>query len=278
MGKILWLASYPKSGNTWTRAFLGNLFRDGPVAADINGLQDLVPIEGAIPHFTALEPKPWEAWTPQDVARLRAAAQARLAASRPHTVFCKTHLAVQRRHGHPTINMEVTAGAVYLVRNPLDVAVSYADHLGFSIDDTVALMALEGYETPSTSRLAAEPIGSWSGNVKSWTGRPNPGLHVMRYEDMLADPMTAFTGLASFLRLDAPRPRIERAVRNSSFKALRRQEELRGFREKRPRQARFFREGRAGQWREVLTAAQVAAVVEAHREQMERFGYLPEGM
>lgn len=97
----------------------------------------------------------------------------------------------------------------------------------------------------------------------------------MRYEDMLADPKSSFAGLARHLQLHATEARLALAVNRSSFDQLRDQEERGGFAE-RPNQAdRFFREGRVGQWRDVLSAQQVERVVAAHREQMARFGYWP---
>lgn len=278
MGRIVWIASYPKSGNTWTRAFLHNLFRDASKPFDINDMDLLSANEAAIVYYQALDRRPWQEWTLEEVAAMRPRAQAAIAALRPHTIFCKTHLAVMTVRGRPTINMDVTAGAIYLVRNPLDVVLSFADHQGLSIDKTIDLMNLRNYETPNTETLVGEPMGNWSQHVESWTARPHPGLHVLRYEDLLQSPQRGFAGLAKYLKIDAPRQRIERAVKNSSFKVLRHQEELKGFKEKTRVQKHFFRAGRAGQWREALSPEQVERLVSCHREQMARFGYLPDGM
>jgi hypothetical protein len=65
------------------------------------------------------------------------------------------------------------------------------------------------------------------------------------------------------------------AIDRSSFERLREQEEKEGFRERPKKAERFFREGRTGQWKEVLTPAQIQRIVDAHGEQMQRFGYLP---
>ena len=100
----------------------------------------------------------------------------------------------------------------------------------------------------------------------------------MRYEDMLANPQKSFAAVVKFLGIEAPRQRIEKAVRLSSFQVLKEQERRQGFRERPRAMEAFFREGKAGQWRKVLSKEQVAAIVAAHREQMERFGYVPEGM
>jgi Sulfotransferase domain len=97
----------------------------------------------------------------------------------------------------------------------------------------------------------------------------------MRYEDMLAKPQKTFGGLARHLLFKPSEDQLTDAVDRSSFERLREQEEKEGFRE-RPKQAeRFFREGRAGRWKEVLTPEQVKRIVDAHGEQMTRFGYLP---
>jgi len=277
MGRIVWIASYPKSGNTWTRAFLHNLFRNPEKPYDINKMDTLSANEAALGHYTFVRDQPWQEWTSELVAEARPKVQAQVAQSRPHTVFCKTHLAIMMVHGHPTINMEVTAGAIYLVRNPLDIAASLMDHQGLPMDKAIQMMNMVNFETPTTEKMVAEPWGNWSQNVESWTARPNPGLHVMRYEDILADPVAAFTGLVRFLKIDAPRERVERAVEFSSFKVLRDLENRDGFWERTVAQKNFFRKGQAGAWREELTDEQVKSIVDVHRTQMERFGYVPDG-
>ena len=109
----------------------------------------------------------------------------------------------------------------------------------------------------------------------SWTRKAHRALHVMRYEDMLASPDETFGALCMFLRL-APRPEeLRQAVEKSSFERLRDMEDARGFTERPGAAARFFREGRAGSWKDHLTAPQIDAIVTNHREQMERFGYWP---
>ena len=273
MGRIVWIASYPKSGNTWVRAFLHALLAPGPF--DLGRMAETAANEAAADRFTAIEARPWAAWTAEDVARVRPLAQAALARGRTRDVLCKTHLAAMRHRGRPTINLEVTRRAVYIVRNPLDVAVSYADHQGLPLDRAIGLLNLDGHVSPATAAHAHEPMGSWSQHVASWTGKPGPALHVLRYEDLHDDPRAAFSGLAAFLRLPAAADRIRRAAETVSFEALARQEARTGFAERSPAQARFFRRGRAGAWRDVLTAGQAARVVEAHRDQMARFGYLP---
>jgi Sulfotransferase domain len=174
-----------------------------------------------------------------------------------------------------TINFSVTSGAIYIVRNPLDVAISYAHHLGKPIDFAIDFMNLKSAETTVTEKQVYEVYGSWSQHVLSWTRKPHPAIYVMRYEDMLAEPRKTFGALARHLLFTPSDEQLADAIDRSSFQRLREQEEKAGFKERPDEAERFFRDGRAGQWKEVLTSAQIARIVEAHKEQMERFGYLP---
>ena len=71
MSKIIWLASYPKSGNTWMRAFLHNLFRDPEEAYDINKITDFSTSDSSIDWYTAQDKRDWTEWSALDVARMR---------------------------------------------------------------------------------------------------------------------------------------------------------------------------------------------------------------
>jgi hypothetical protein len=274
MGNLIWLASYPKSGNTWLRAFLHNLMLASERPHDINRLGEISGGDVEPSRYAALAGRPVSELSVNEVAALRVPVQRQLAAESSTSRFVKTHSAVLDIAGHPTIDMTVTAGAVYVVRNPLDVAVSFSHHLGEPIDRIIDMMAEDYVNTPTTPDMMTDFIGSWSQHVASWTARPNPGLHVMRYEDMLDQPQRAFGDLVRFLGLDAPRKRIDKAIRHASFKVLRNQEDRTGFRERSPQAERFFRAGTKDQWRQALSGDQVERLVASHREQMARFGYL----
>lgn len=278
MGRILWLASYPKSGNTWVRVFLANLLKGGGEAVDINRVGEATLAEPGTAGFALLDPRPWQQWTPAEIAALRPRVQERIAATGEGIVPVKTHSAFVRDHGVPAINMGVSHGAVYVVRNPLDVCVSYAHHQGLPFDAIAGIMATDMFRTPTNAANVHEVMGSWSQHVASWTANPSPQLHVMRYEDMLAEPEAAFLALARFMRVPASEADVRRAAAHAAFDRVAAMEAEGGFVERTPAQQRFFRAGRAGQWREALTEAQVAAIVGAHREQMARFGYVPEGL
>jgi len=92
---------------------------------------------------------------------------------------------------------------------------------------------------------------------------------------MKTQPERSFDGLVNFLRLPVSRERLRRAIEHSSFETLRKMEDQHGFRERSKESKRFFRQGKTGGWRNVLTPAQVERIVAAHEKQMRRFGYWP---
>jgi Sulfotransferase domain len=279
---IVWLASYPRSGNTWTRNFLHNLFRvlDGEESApqDINALGEYTLWDVAGQRFEQLLGKPLHAATRSEIAAIRVKVQQQIADAADAPVFVKTHNALVLDRGHPTINMGATSGAIYIVRNPLDVVISFAPHFGIDLDAAIDKMGQRGLETDTTQHAAYEVYGSWSENVMSWTRKPHRAIYVMRYEDMLHRPLEMFRGLCRHLLLDPSDIQLERAIELSSFEQAKAQEAKKGYRE-RPNQSKvFFRAGRAGQWREQLSHEQIRRIVADNREQMARFGYLPEGL
>jgi hypothetical protein len=277
MGNIVWLASYPKSGNTWLRAFLINHMTDGKEPADINKFAALTQSDSRTDWFAQIDARSPATLNKQDLAQLRPKVHARIAASSPNSVFVKTHNALIEIAGAAMISQTETAGVIYVVRNPLDIVLSYADFLGASVDDIIALMAERGFATPASEHNVPEHHSDWSSHVKSWTRIPHPALHVVRYEDMASKPAPTFAGIARFLGIDPARERLLRAVRFSSFKVLRAQEKKDGFVERTPAQKSFFRAGKSGGWHKQLSEGQVKRVVEMHREQMERFDYVPKG-
>ena len=184
------------------------------------------------------------------------------------------------------------SAVVYLVRNPLDVAVSYAHHRQKSIDATMRWMnepaAAEGEVAGGIHTQLPQPLTTWSGHVASWLDQEELPVHVARYEDLLADPMAGFGAIVRFAGLDRDethpegpgRPgateRLAQAVGQAAFPRLRIQEESSGFSEKQPTAPSFFRAGVAGSWRTALAPRQVQAVVDAHGPVMARLGYLRE--
>jgi Sulfotransferase domain len=275
MSGIVWLASYPKSGNTWLRAFLANLLTDAREPFDINKLSDFTMSDMRAGYFEEVAGRPLGELDFKSLNALRPEVHRRMAARGRPLALVKTHHALTAVDGVPTITSEVTAGAIYVVRNPLDVAVSFSRHMGLDIADAIAALNRRDNYLPTHDRMVFQFLGNWSDHVRSWTRARGLRRHVMRYEDMLGDPEASFAAVAAFLGIEAPAERLARAVAFSSFGQLQRQEAARGFRERSEVAGAFFRSGREGIWREYLSPRQIDLMRETHREVMSEFGYIP---
>lgn len=277
MGNIVWLASYPKSGNTWIRAFLANLIanRSAPVALD--ELPRYGQLEADPDRFGRLAGRPSTQLDLGQISELRPRVQAEIAAQAPNSVFVKTHSMAGINDGYPLHNPDVSAGAIYVLRNPLDVVISMSHHFGISLDEAIMYLGNEAAATENSELFVTEVLGSWSRHVKSWSEFDNDRILVLRYEDLLDKPAKGFGKIARLIGLAADRQRIERAIQFASFGNLAELERRNGFAEVPIKGKRFFRAGRANQWRQVLSRDQVMRVITDHREQMARWRYLPAG-
>ncbi len=269
--RIIWLASFPKSGNTWTRSFLAHALMPPGEAPDINNLRRFTTSDIRQDFFDKAAGRPYVAADFDDWLLTRVKAVRLIAGSKPGHHFVKTHCQIRRVGQINIIEPQVTAAAVYILRNPFDIAPSYARHLGVEIDRAVEMMQAPKMLNASESKIF-EFVGRWDEHVASWTGARGLPIHVMRYEDMIADTEGAFRGLLGFLRAPVTDGRLRRAIRATSFDALKRQEAEKGFVERPPNMATpFFTKGQAGAWREDLTPAQVARLRAAFLPAIERW-------
>ena len=287
---ITWLASYPKSGSTWLRAVLTNYLSEGGGPASINALLGgLADDRQAFDEFLGLESSDMtEAEVERHLPQFREWLVESRWAAPPFfdppvrgdaPLIVKTHESCRTAHGAMRFS-PVGAAAVYLVRNPLDVAVSFAHHSSISIDRTIAWMGSEGSSgSPVPGGVGGrlqELLGTWSGHVSSWTEEADLPVHIARYEDLIADPHAGFGAIVRFIGLGESPARLHQAVEQAGFERLRAQEAEFGFVEKPPKARSFFRAGAAGSWRTALAPRQVRALVGVHGEVMARFGYLRE--
>lgn len=272
-GGILWLASYPKSGNTWVRIFLENLFRDAARPVSINELNVVGFGDAHIPLYERFAGRPIAGMDDTAIHTLREPIQAWLA-DRPETSIVKTHNALGDYQGRPLIHLERTMGAIYIVRNVFDTTLSVARHYNLSVDDAVEAVCSPAFRTPTTRAAVFQILGRWGEHYQSWTGVPGFEPLVVRYEDMRAKPLKAFERIVRFLKLPAGRDRITKAVRFSSFDEVARQERAAGFRERVRDDHVFFHSGRVGGWRQQLSTDQVARLVDVHGDALRDLGYL----
>jgi hypothetical protein len=267
LGKIVWLASYPKSGNTWVRAFLHNYIVNAETPHSINSLVDFSVAECAAafygPDAAGL--------STEQVQKLRPAVHEQLTRLHADLVFVKTHNAHLAMHGIPFCTPACTAGAVYIIRDPRDVALSYAAFARRSVDEIIDFMADSKAANATDTNQVFEHLSSWSAHAVSWVAS-SPRL-LVRYEDLLGEPERYFARIIRFLGTgEVEADRLKRAIAFSGFDVLAGQEAAEGYRAAGGADI-FFRAGKAAQWREALTVGQIARIEAAHGEVMQKFGY-----
>ncbi len=277
MKGIVWLASYPKSGNTWFRAFIANLTSESGTPVNINALHTGSMASARVP-FDDIAGVEASDLTAEEIDRVRPAVYRTLAEEAEETEYQKVHDAYTLNpDGCPLFPSDATAGAIYFLRNPLDVAVSYAHHSHCDVDVAINWMSQEHLMCGNPKRLheqLRQRLLTWSGHVLSWVDQQEFPVCVVRYEDMHLDTEATFARASRFAGLPEAPSRIRQAIRFSSFEELRRQEGEDGFKEKMPLAESFFRRGQVGSWRDSLSDAQAARLVADHGEVMRRFGYL----
>lgn len=235
----VFVVSYPKSGNTWTRFLIGNLLRPEDPVTFAN-------VEQRVPDiYKNTDRKLW-----------------RMPASR----VLKSHEYLDPRYGN----------VVFVVRDPRDVALSYYHHhvRKRRIEEDYPL---ERYVSRFVSG-DLNVFGSWGENVGGWLGarKEDARFLLLRYEDMLQCPAHELGRVAAFLSVRADEERLARAVESSSAERMRELERTESWKAaKKSREDRaFVRSATAGGWRTGLPEGSAAAIEEAWGPLMQELGYL----
>jgi hypothetical protein len=275
---IVWLASYPKSGNTWFRIFLSNLFSDSPHPVNINDITEttISSNRSIIDSYLGIHSSEL---TVEEIDKLRPQVFKRFSDEKEGTAYVKTHEAwTLNSEGNPIFPEEITKGILYLIRNPLDIAISYSHHNSETIDKTISVLNNDFSKLCETKDKlniqTQQQLTSWSNHVSSWTDDSKLPVHVIRYEDMLDHPLKSFKSALDFLNLKYEESEIINAINNSSFDTLKVMETSDGFKERGMHSEAFFRKGHSNEWKTELLQTQINEIVKHHKEIMERFGYL----
>lgn len=270
---VVWLASYPKSGNTWVRTFLTNYVQDLDEPADINKL---------IGGWSYLERSRFDDvmglsssdMTEDEVNHYRPSFNAGLVEHAGPPVFIKSHESYRRfPDGSSLFGSVEGSKAIHVVRNPLDVAVSFAHHDDTNIDCTIKKLGNPSATMSGGAFRFVEFMGDWTSYNESWIEQGEIPVLSLRYEDMLSDTEACFAEIIRFTGLDFAEDRMKKAVAFSSFDQLQEQEKQKGFVERQPTAKSFFRRGRAGDWQNSLSPGQVSKILGTHGLLMERLGY-----
>ncbi|HEY9038274.1 MAG TPA: sulfotransferase domain-containing protein [Roseovarius sp.] len=272
--RIIWIASYPKSGNTWIRSLLAHYFMPPGQAPDINNLRNFTTADVRQDFYDAANGAPYRGADLGDWMRVRPQALRLIAQSRPNHHFVKTHCQTIRLEGQDVIPPEVTSGGIYLIRNPFDLAPSFARHQSTDIDTAIDRM-LNPDTVMGTPTGIFDILGRWDDHIWSWTHAPGLKRRVIRYEDMLAKPAKEMRGLLEvFLSQKVDAAKLAKAVKATAFANMQKQERELGFTERPEGMTSFFAKGQAGVWKDDLTPAQVGRLRAAFLPTLET--YYPE--
>lgn len=263
--KAFWLASYPKSGNTWARMLLG-AYRVG--AIEINGNMTGTVYDCDKYTYDAVSPFPLGDADPFRTVLLRSTVLLHLMHSTSYRpIIFKSHCANININGVDLIPQDITLSATYIVRDPRDVAVSFARHMDKTVDMTITLMNEPENMLHRPDHSAASFMQTWSNHVASWN---KPGVTLIRYEDMKSDPEATFKKMIKSFGFKLNIPRLRKAIRLCDIEQLKKQESKKGFIEA-GKQELFFGQGKG--WQNELTEDQVKRIEQDHGEVMERIGY-----
>lgn len=272
----IWLASYPKSGNTWFR-FLWNAVESAQ-DAELKPHESPQPCQMEYLTGWGIDARGLTC-DELDLMRSRLELVTGDRAGRP--TLRKTHEKFRSApDGSELFPAAASRAALVIIRDPRDVVCSAARHFNLSLDAMVDLLCRRDPQLPGTPSvlMSRQPQGSWSEHLDSWRRLPTYPVAVYRYEDFLADPNETFGSALAFAGLEVSKDELMHAVESTRFEKLQSRERESGFNERSPgTNVPFFRKGQAGGWRDELSAGQVVRIERNCGALMEEFGYAIEG-
>lgn len=272
---LYWIASYPKSGNTWLRFVIDAYMCQRPL--DINNKRQRYVEGDANPkYYQALIPVPLNQIPRYFQVHLRSAALLHQTLIAPGCRLClKTHQNNCRIDGVPVIPPKLTEGAIYIVRDPRDIVLSWADHAGVPIERAINTITNPEGCIQAEDNGMVQVLNTWANHVLSWQ-TADFDVTVVRYEDLLEHQGDAFRAVLREMGLyrdtDECEEKLQFALSQTTFDALRAKEDRDGFYE-RGHGEKFFRVGKSGQWKDVLRPGQVEKIERECGKAMKALGY-----
>jgi len=284
---IIWIASYPKSGNTWVRALITAYLysKDG-----IFNFKDLDKIE-QFPSNKYLNSYLKNSENPGEISQYWIAAQKEIN-SENQTKFFKTHNALCSINGNSFTDKKNTLATVYIVRDPRNVITSLSNHYGLSIDKAYDFFTnkrkiifgknIFNEEKLYTQKGNVHLIGSWEEHYTSWKNISFAPIKIIKYEDLIDNTYSTFFSILKFLNnfyeITIYKKKIEQVIKACSFDVLKKKEEKEGFLEasnsKNSKKIIFFNLGKNNNWKKILSSTIERKINTKFSKEMKELGYL----
>lgn len=259
---IIWIASYPKSGNTWLRSLISSYFFTQDGVFDQNKLKfiDQFPIQKYLNLFS------YEKKIPGETAKYWIEAQRKIN-SEKKIKFFKTHNFLGSFNNYEFTNKENTLGAIYIVRDPRNVITSLKNHYDINYDDALDFIKSERkfiYDFNKENDYSDfQLISSWENNYQSWKNNKVFPIKFIRYEDLEKETFKVFKNIIEFISsITGDKKLFERkkainAINSTSFETLKNLEKNKGFVEQvlsinDKKKIPFFYLGPKNNWKKIL--------------------------
>ena len=276
---IIWLASYPKSGNTWMWFFIKSYFNPPNKKFSINHDKDDPYLLETFPTERGFNELNINYQDFFDISKNWINLQSLINLNNK-TNYLKTHNAMCTINNNKFTDINNTLGAIHIVRDPRDVLVSYSSYKSENIDKTLEiLLSNDSYEYSKFNDkfYKRSLMGSWSSHYNSWKNYKSKETLLVKYEDMVNKSNTTFLKVLNYLKkiakIEINHHKLNRAIDETSFENLKNLEIKEGFKVN-PSKKPFFRKGKVGDWKEKLNKDQTQKIERAFKAEMIELGYL----
>ena len=287
---IFWISSYPKSGNTLVRAIVTSLFFSKDGRFNLEQLKHTTQFEKR-DRLNLIKKINKEDFANLDQLKILSKYWLTLQKKENMKIsqgfgFIKSHSSYVAISNNWFTNSSNTAGYIYIIRDPRDVAISWAKHANLTYDNSIDFMldfnsCIEWAQTNSELPEHVKPrcfLSSWDEHVSSWTSNDLlvPKL-ILKYEDLVYKKKDVLNDIVNFfeknfhIKFNLTKIKTNNIIETTGFQELKSQERKFGFTE--AQSSNFFRSGEKNQWKNVLNNEQINKLENKFRDFMNKFGY-----